>query len=194
MRLHKHARLESFSDAVIAIAITLLVLELKAPELHSTNILAEAQELLPLIPSVLTFVLSFVTIAIFWVNHHQMTDHIETLNRRTLWANMIFLMFQALIPFATRVVSINPTHALSVATYSLILFCGSGSFSLVHLLIHKRINKRLTWESKIIQRSLVGPFVYFCAIIAAFNFVPIAYFLLLLPPLFYFLPKKHGRV
>jgi uncharacterized membrane protein len=183
-------RLEAFSDGVIAIAITLLAFELKVPNLISTTIYGEIQELLPYVPGILAFILSFVTIAIFWVNHHQMTEHIEELNRRIVWSNMLFLMFQSLIPFATRAIATSPSHYLSVATYSFILFCGSVSFSLVHYLIHKKINKHLSWNSKLVQRSLLGPIIYACAIIASFNFVPIAYFLLAIPPMFYFLPKR----
>ncbi len=185
----KSNRLESFSDGVLAIAITLLAFELKVPVLKSFSAVNELKEILPLLPSVFTFVLSFLTIAIFWVNHHQMTEHIEGLNRRIVWMNIIFLMFQSLIPFATRAIAENPYHSLSVATYSFVLFCGSLSFSATHLLIHQKINKELRFTSKLIQRSLVGPIVYMCAMIASFYFIPIAYSLLLIPPFFYFLPK-----
>lgn len=182
-------RLEQFSDGVIAIAITLLAFELKVPHL-SYNFSDSWHEILRLLPVLLTFILSFITIAIFWVNHHQMTDHINTLNRRIIWSNMIFLMFLALIPFATRVIAENPYHPISVASYGFLLFCCSFSFSIAHLLIHKHMNKHLSLSSKLIERSIVGPVIYLCATVAAINYVPIAYFLLVIPPLYYFLPKR----
>lgn len=186
----KSHRLEQFSDGVIAIAITLLAFELKVPHLQSADIQSSFIEILKLLPIVLTFILSFITIAIFWVNHHQMTEHINSLNRRIIWSNVFFLMFLALIPFATRAIGENGSHSLSVATYGFILFCTSFSFSVTHLLIHKKLNKHITLNSKLIERSMVGPIVYICAIVSAFNYVPIAYALLLIPPIYYFLPKK----
>lgn len=183
-------RLESFSDGVIAIAITLLALELKVPVLASNDIKDSLLEIVGLLPTLLTFILSFVTIAILWVNHHQMTEHIKTLNRRIIWSNMAFLMFLALIPFATRVIAENPYHSLSVATYGFVLLCGSFSFSFTHLLIHLRVNKNLSLHSKLIENSMVGPIIYVAAIFSAFYYVPIAYILLIIPPLYYFLPKR----
>lgn len=186
----KRHRLEQFSDGVIAIAITLLAFELKVPVLSTSDLQESFVQILKLLPILLTFILSFVTIAILWVNHHQMTEHIDTLSRRIIWSNMSFLMFLALIPFATRVIAENPYHSLSVATYGFVLFCTSFSFSITHLLIHRKINKHLALHSKLIERSLVGPIVYVCAIVSAFNYIPIAYALLLIPPIYYFLPKK----
>lgn len=183
-------RLEAFSDGVTAIAITLLSFELKVPVLTSDDLQSSILQIVDLLPTLLTFILSFVTIAILWVNHHQMTAHIKTLNRRIVWSNMLFLMFLAIIPFATRVIAENPYHALSVATYGFVLFCGSFSFSLTHLLIHMRLNKKLSFHSKLIEISFVGPIVYLCAIFSAFYYVPIAYVLLMIPPLYYFLPKR----
>lgn len=190
MHTPKLQRLEAFSDGVMAIAITLLALELKVIVLNSSNIYDGAQELIPYLPHLFTFMLSFITIAIFWVNHHQMTEHIEVLNRRVIWANILFLMFQTLIPFATRAITANPEHFLSVATYSFILFCGSLSFSLLHYLVHKKLDKGTHLYGKNIRRSLVGPIFYALAIVTSFYFVPVAYVLLAIPPLYYFLPKS----
>ncbi|MDQ5971536.1 MAG: potassium channel family protein [Patescibacteria group bacterium] len=186
----KRHRLEQFSDGVIAIAITLLAFELKAPVLSANDLQNSFFQLLDLLPTLLTFILSFVTIAILWVNHHQMTEHIDNLSRKIIWANMVFLMFLALIPFATRAIAENPYNFVSVTTYGFIMLCTSLSFSITHLWIHKKINHNVSLSSKLIKRSLIGPILYTCATVAAFNYVPIAYFLLMIPPLYYFLPKK----
>ena len=90
--IHK-GRLEAFSDGVFSIAITLLALELKVPHLINSSLYQSAREVLPLIPNVATFILSFITIAIFWVNHHQLTRSVETVSRRIIWSNILFLMF-----------------------------------------------------------------------------------------------------
>lgn len=186
----RRLRLEQFSDGVIAIAITLLAFELKAPHLSTLDLDSSMREVVRLLPSLLTFIMSFVTIAIFWVNHHQMTDHIDDINRKIVWSNMIFLMFLALIPFATRVIGENPYNELSVATYGFIMLCGSFTFSIMHLLIHKKLNKNLAMDSMLIKRSLVGPILYVCATVASFNYIPIAYLLLMIPPIYYILPKR----
>ena len=180
------ARLEQFSDGVFAIAITLLALEIKVPTLVSTTLGSSAHELLPLIPNIATFILSFITIAIFWVNHHQLTRSIETVSRRIVWSNMLFLMFVTLIPFATSVVAENPGNVLGILTYSFILFGNSVSFTGLRFFVHKHEGH----NGVAFKRSLVGPIIYGLAVISAFLFVDLTYAFLLIPPLYYFLPRS----
>ena len=178
-------RIEQFSDGVFAIAITLLAIELKVPHLVSTSVSGSFSELLPLIPIVATFILSFVTIAIFWVNHQQLSQSMTAVSRRGLWMNVLLLMFITLIPFGTTVVSENPGNILAVATYSFILFATSLSFTTLVAHVHKHTPHRET----IMKRSIVGPITYACAVIAVFVYIPAAYALLIIPPTFYFLPR-----
>lgn len=178
-------RIEQFSDGVFAIAITLLALELRVPHLMSTTLGGSLAEVWKLLPTVATFVLSFVTIAIFWVNHQQLTQSMNAINRRTLWSNTMLLMFITLIPFATSVVTENPQNILAVMTYSLVLFLTSLSFSITVLHVHRTTPHR----HKILRRSAIGPLVYFCAVVAGFIAIPAAYTLLMIPPIFYFLPR-----
>src|SRR5688500_18433459 len=89
------ARLEAFSDGVIAIIITIMVLELKVP--HG----AELGALLPLVPVLLTYVMSFVYLGIYWNNHHHMLHVTTHIDGRILWANLHFLFWLSLVPFAT---------------------------------------------------------------------------------------------
>lgn len=182
---HNKARLEQFSDGVFSIAITLLALELHVPRLITESINTSLAELTPLLPNILTFVLSFISIAIFWVNHHQLTHTIGRISRRILWSNILFLLFLTLIPFVTQVVSINPIHPLAVLTYSLILFGASVSFSILRYFIHR--GSSVTPIP--MRRSFVGPLFYLLAVVSALFSVWIAYLFLLIPPLFYFLPK-----
>jgi len=92
--MHK-ARLEAFSDGVIAIIITIMVLELKVP--HDTGIAA----LRPLIPVFLSYVLSFVFVGIYWNNHHHMLQVAERVSGPILWANLHLLFWLSLVPFVT---------------------------------------------------------------------------------------------
>ena len=90
------SRLEAFSDGVIAIIITIMVLEMKVP--HG----ADAAALEPLIPVFLSYVLSFVFVGIYWNNHHHMLHLARTVNGRILWANLHLLFWLSLVPFTTR--------------------------------------------------------------------------------------------
>jgi uncharacterized membrane protein len=180
-------RFDSFSDGVFAIAVTLLALGLRVPYLPTSGF--SFQGLVPLIPSLLTFVLSFVAIAIFWVNHHQLTQNIHTITRRRiLWLNMLFLLFLILIPFVTQTVSFNAPSGPAVSIYAMVLFGASASFSLLRYWVHKNSGETVI----IMNRSLIGPIVYFLAIFAAGFSLPLAYVLLAIPPLFYFLPKGNA--
>jgi len=183
-------RFENFSDGVFAIAITLLALELHVPLFQEKTFLRSLPELLPLVPTILTYVLSFVTIAIFWVNHHQLTQNFTTITkRRLLWQNMIFLMFVTLIPFVTQSASNNPQAVLAVLFYSFVLCGASISFTLLRYFVHKGCG-----ESHIpMKRSLVGPICYFLAVVVSVFSVWVAYALLAIPALFYFLPKGTGH-
>jgi uncharacterized membrane protein len=180
------ARLEQFSDGVFAIAITLLAIELKVPHIISTNLGGALAELRPLTPNIAAFILSFIAIAIFWVNHHQLTRSIETVSRRIVWINMLFLMCITLIPFATSVVGENPMNVLGVLTYSLIILGTSVSFTVLHYFIHKHEGV----QNVSFKRSIIGPLFYTCAVISALFSIEIAYLFLLVPPLFYFLPRS----
>ncbi len=181
------SRFEQFSDGVFAIAITLLAIELHAPTIVSPNIIHAIRDLGPFVPSIVTFVISFVTIAIFWVNHHQLTAMLEVISRRRiLWANVTFLLFLTLIPFVTQAISIDPFNPTRIVGYALVLLGASISFSCTRYFIHRSVG-----ETRIpMGRSLFGPIVYFLAILAAF-IVPVAsYVLLAIPALYYFLPKS----
>ena len=89
------SRLEAFSDGVIAVIITIMVLELKAP--HGP----EPEELLPLLPTFLTYALSFINVGIYWVNHHHFYHVIHKVSGGMLWANLNLLFWLSLIPFTT---------------------------------------------------------------------------------------------
>jgi len=136
MTLHQGAwqmgkgRLEAFSDGVIAIIITIMVLEMKAP--HGVGL----SDLSPLIPVFLCYVLSFVYIGIFWNNHHHMLHAAHKVNGRILWANLHLLFWLSLIPFTTRWMGENQFSTFPVAIYGGVLFmAGLAYFILARFLV-----------------------------------------------------------
>ncbi|HWC57641.1 MAG TPA: TMEM175 family protein [Candidatus Paceibacterota bacterium] len=179
-------RFEQFSDGVFAIAITLLALELPTPAIPTNDVTETLHALAPLVPGIITFLISFVTIAIFWVNHHQLTQLLDMIRRRRiLWINMLFLFFLTLIPFITKEASASPFNPITVLSFSLFLFGASVSFSLLRYFIHKNAG-----EMHIpMGRSVVGPSIYLLAAAMTFLSVPASYLLLAIPALYYFLPK-----
>jgi uncharacterized membrane protein len=105
-------RLEAFSDGVIAVIITIMVLELKAP--HGATV----DELLPLLPTFLTYVLSFIFVGIYWVNHHHFFHVIHKVSGGMLWANLHLLFWLSLIPFTTAWMGENHFTTWPVAVYA----------------------------------------------------------------------------
>ncbi|MFB2835866.1 TMEM175 family protein [Floridanema evergladense] len=115
-------RLEAFSDGVIAIIITIMVLELKIP--HEANLAA----LRPLIPVFLSYVLSFIYLGIYWNNHHHLLQAVRQVNGRVLWANLHLLFWLSLVPFVTGWTGENHLAALPVAFYGIVLFCAAIAY------------------------------------------------------------------
>lgn len=123
-------RLEAFSDAVLAIIITIMVLEMRAP--HGTDL----PSLKPLIPVFLSYVMSFAYLGIYWNNHHHLLQAASRVTGRTLWANLHLLFWLSLIPFVTRWMGENHFAPYPVALYGLILLLsGLAYYILAHNLI-----------------------------------------------------------
>lgn len=123
-------RLEAFSDGVIAIIITIMVLEMKVP--HESNWAA----LRPLIPVFLSYVLSYIYLGIYWNNHHHLLQAVSYVNGTVLWANLHLLFWLSLVPFATGWMGENHFAPLPVALYgAVLLFAGTAYFILSQTLI-----------------------------------------------------------
>ena len=115
-------RLEAFSDGVLAIIITIMVLELAPPQG------SRIEDLFPLWPKFLSYVLSFAYIGIYWNNHHHLLQASRTISARVLWANMHLLFWLSLVPFATAWMGENSFAAVPVATYGALLVMPSVAF------------------------------------------------------------------
>lgn len=118
-------RLEAFSDGVIAILITIMVLELRAPRG------ADLAALQPLVPKVLTYVLSFIFLGIYWSNHHHLLHASERINGAILWANLHLLFWLSLVPFGTGWMGENHLAAWPTALYGTILLLAAVSFTIL---------------------------------------------------------------
>jgi uncharacterized membrane protein len=118
-------RLEAFSDGVIAVIITIMVLELKAP--HGATL----DELLPLLLTFLTYVLSFINVGIYWVNHHHFFHAIHKVSGGLLWANLHLLFWLSLIPFATAWMGENHFTNWPVAIYAVDLLACAIAYTIM---------------------------------------------------------------
>ena len=116
------SRLEAFSDGVIAIIITIMVLEFKVP--HE----ATWQALIPVAPVFLSYALSFVFVGIYWSNHHHLLQVVEHVNGRVLWANLHLLFWLSLTPFATGWLGENKFAAVPAALYGVVLLCAAIAY------------------------------------------------------------------
>ncbi|MDX6694456.1 MAG: potassium channel family protein [Blastocatellia bacterium] len=129
-------RLEAFSDGVIAILITIMVLELKIP--HG----ADLDALRPLVPVFLTYVLSFIYIGIYWNNHHHMLQATEKINGKILWANLHLLFWLSLIPFVTGWMGENHFAPLPTAIYGVVLLLAAVAYIILQNLIVSQQGER----------------------------------------------------
>ncbi len=132
-------RLEAFSDGVMAILITILVLELKIPRG------SDWQALRPLIPVFLVYILSFIFLGIYWNNHHHMLHATEHINGKILWANLHLLFWLSLIPFGTGWMGENHVAPLPTALYGVVLLMAGISYMILQgtIVAHQGPNSKL---------------------------------------------------
>ena len=195
------ARLETFSDCVIAIIITIMILELKLPDLDEHSSTAHMMRYLHgLIPYFLTYVFSYMMIGIFWTQHHHMFHLLETTDETLLWQNFLFLFVLSLIPFATAIVGANPFIPISPVIYGVVMLLTTVSFVLMrnysmrHKLIHvdkdKEIRRKIYKVSiRARTKGIIGAFVYLASIPLAYVNVYTAYFLFVIPAVIFFVPE-----
>jgi uncharacterized membrane protein len=178
--------LEAFSDGVIAIIITIMVLELKVP--HGANF-AALQELLPVFGS---YVLSFVYVGIFWNNHHHMLHASSLVDGRVLWANLHLLFWLSLVPFATGWMGENDFAPLPVALYGGMLFMSAVAYTLLEKALIAR-NPRDAILTKAVGKEFKGiasAVLYLLAIPAAFLHIGLSFALYVLVAGLWFLPDR----
>jgi len=182
----KKNRVEAFSDGVIAIIITIMVLELKVP--HGEDF----ETLTPLIPVFLSYVLSFVYLGIYWNNHHHMLNAVQSVTGAILWANLHLLFWLSLVPFATGWMGENHFAPVPSALYGLVLLMAGVAYLILQQLIIKSqgpdsiLKKavRRDWKGKL------SPVLYAAAIALAFRWEWITLGLYVLVALIWLIPDR----
>lgn len=157
-------RVEAFSDGVIAIIITIMVLEMKAPKG------SELADLVPIIPKFLSYVLSFIYLGIYWNNHHHLLHATKYVNGNILWANLFLLFCLSLIPFVTWWMGENQFAPTPVACYGVLLLMAA----IAYWILQKQILNLHGKESLLAQalgkdlKGNLSPILYIISIPAAF--------------------------
>ena len=157
-------RLEAFSDGVLAIIITIMVLELKAP--HGADLAA----LKPLLPVFLSYVLSFIYIGIYWNNHHHLLKAAHRVDGTILWANLHLLFWLSLLPFATGWLGENHFTRLPLAVYGGVLLCAAIAYKILQHLIVRRsgVDARVVASLSRDWKGRLSPLLYACGTGASF--------------------------
>jgi len=179
-------RLEAFSDGVIAIIITIMVLELKVP--HGETLAA----LEPMFPVFLSYVLSFVYVGIYWNNHHHLLNTCETVTGPILWANLHLLFWLSLFPVTTAWMGENHFAAAPTALYGAVLLMAAAAYWLLqHLIIvsqgtHSMLKSAIgsDWKGKL------SPILYLIGMAAAIRAPRIAQSVYLLVAMLWFVPDR----
>jgi uncharacterized membrane protein len=157
-------RLEAFSDGVIAIIITIMVLEMKVP--HGDHL----ADLAPLLPVFLSYVLSFVYVGIYWNNHHHMLHAVRRVSGGVLWANLHLLFWLSLFPFATGWMGENHFAALPTAVYGGVLLMAAIAYWILQQCIIRSEDGASLLQSAIGAdwKGKLSPVIYLAAIVASF--------------------------
>ncbi|MFC5462643.1 TMEM175 family protein [Massilia niabensis] len=174
-------RLEAFSDGVIAIIITIMVLELKPP--HSTT----AAGLADVLPGWLRYALSFVYVGIYWVNHHALLDRVAKVDGAGLWANLHLLFWMSLIPYVTAWAGEYPMAPVPVALYGVVLLLCSISFMLLAWRLDSGAGGHaMAWGSRKNRLSIA---LYALAIGLSLWYAPLGALIHVLLALFWLMPE-----
>jgi uncharacterized membrane protein len=180
------SRFEAFSDGVIAIIITIMVLELRAPHGESLH------DLRPLLPVFLSYVLSFVYLGIYWNNHHHMLHATHKVTGAMLWANLHLLFWLSLVPFTTGWLGENHFSAAPTALYGLVLLMAAIAYYVLQQLIiasqgRDSVLKRAVGRDK---KGKLSPVLYVVAIASAFRSPGIAQAIYVFVALLWLVPDR----
>ena len=179
-------RMEAFSDGVIAILITIMVLELHAPEAVTW------QALRPVVPIFLAYVLSFVFLGIYWANHHHMLQLAERVNGGILWANLHLLFWLSLIPFATAWMGEHHQASTPTALYGIVLLFSGAAYTILQraLIREQGPQSRLALAIGRDAKGLISVAIYVIAILSAFYHPAISQLLYLAVVLMWLVPDR----
>lgn len=178
-------RLEAFSDGVIAVIITILVLELKVPAADGVP------GLVAVLPTVFLYLLTFVQIGIYWINHHYLVDDAPSVSHGVLWSNLVFLFSLSLFPFAIEWIGAKGFSSFSVALYAgASIFPGLGYTALWwQIRLIRGVSPEISWGKQVASILL-----YLCAVFAAWFRPYLSLVLIAIVALMWILPPKSSLV
>ena len=178
-------RMEAFSDGVIAVIITIMVLELKVP--HGTDVAS----LVPLLPVFLSYVLSFVFVGIYWNNHHHLLHAVQHVDGRALWANLHLLFWLSLLPLLTGWMSENHFASIPVALYGCdLLMAGFAYYVLARILVKGHGNSALAQALGRDYKAMASMVICGLAVVLSFWYVWLACGLYVIIAIIWFLPDS----
>lgn len=183
-------RLEAFSDGVLAIIITIMVLEIKVPHGNDFNTLK------PLIPVIVSYILSFIYIGIYWNNHHHMMHTVKNVSGSILWANLHLLFWLSLVPFVTGWIGENHFDPIPMALYGIVLLMAA----IAYFILQKSIIKSQGENSLLAQavgndiKGKMSPVIYLLAIGSNFFSQWISGALYLIVALIWLIPDKRIEI
>ncbi|WP_027127134.1 TMEM175 family protein [Gelidibacter mesophilus] len=179
-------RLEAFTDGVLAIIITIMVLELKVP--HG----GEFKDLHTVLPVFGSYVLSFIYVAIYWNNHHHMLQTVKEVSGSILWANIHLLFWLSLIPFVTGWMGENEFTTASVSLYGVVLLCAAVAYFILQTSIIKNQGKDSILAAALGNdiKGKISPPLYICGIAGAFINVWISGAVFILVAILWLIPDR----
>jgi uncharacterized membrane protein len=181
------SRLEAFSDGVIAIIVTIMVLELRAPAQPTLAALGKVA------PVFLSYGLSFLVVAIMWVNHHHLIHAVREVTARLLWSNLYLLFWMSLVPFVTDFLGKNYREPMAVALYGLDLTLCSSAFYLLRIILLEQDhhNSGLSeYHASIQRKNAFSGALYLLSVPLAYLSIYASFFIFALIPAMYFFPEN----
>ncbi len=185
------ARLEAFSDGVIAIILTLMVLEIKRPHL-SGDAASDMAALRGLGPHIVSYLLSFLVVGIVWVNHHHMFHLVKSVDAKVLWYNLNLLFWMSLIPLPTGLLGEDASEPLVNAFYGAVLFMMSASYYFLRCHAQTRMYEEVSDAEKRVRnrKNLMSAGLYLLSIPLAFVSVYLSWAIFVFVPAAYFIPER----
>jgi uncharacterized membrane protein len=188
-------RMEALSDGIFAIAATILVLEIKVPEIKDSSTHQLMESLKEIAPSLIAFIFSFLNILIFWVNHDSIGKVLNYFDSKLTYLNAVFLMFISLVPFTTAFVSRYPFSLIAISLYGFVFFLTALIAAVMYYyiafksqLMHEKITQKS--RKRIWKRVIMGPVFFASAIFLGWIHVLIPIIIYILVPLLFLVMPK----
>jgi len=187
-------RIEALSDGVFAIVVTLLVLELRVPELTDAGSAQEmAEVLLAMTPKFLSLVISFLTVCVIWLNHHRLFTLLASVDVGFFWLNANLLLWVSVIPFPTALIGDYPTNALALSFYGVVM----ALMALAFVFMRMRMLKTECFHADVdaaefrtgtVRATVFGPVAYAIGAVLSWLWAPLAFAVYLGIPVYFVLP------